>query len=235
MLDFLFSAAFFANYDQELSEEREKAEDLYFTFNHTAPKEKALREDILKKLLPKMGERVTILSPFYTDYGYNCNIGSDCFINHNAYLMDCAPITLGSHCFIGPNCGMYTAIHATIAEERNLGLEKALPITVGDNVWMGGDVTILPGVTIGGNTIIGAGSVVIEEVPPNCTVVGVPGRIVKRDNVKMPRSDMDQCHLPDPVKEDITVLQRENAELVNRVLDLEQAVRILSADAQKTK
>ena len=73
-----------ANYDQELSEEREKAEDLYFTFNHTAPKEKELREDILKKLLPKMGERVTILSPFYTDYGYNCNIGSDCFINHNA-------------------------------------------------------------------------------------------------------------------------------------------------------
>lgn len=99
-----------ANYDQELSEKREKAEDLYFTFNHTAPKEKELREDILKKLLPKMGERVTILSPFYTDYGYNCNIGSDCFINHNAYLMDCAPITLGSHCFIGPNCGMYTAV-----------------------------------------------------------------------------------------------------------------------------
>ena len=77
-----------ANYDQKLLEEREKAEDLYFTFNHTAPKEKELREDILKKLLPKMGERVTILSPFYTDYGYNCNIGSDCFINHNAYLMD---------------------------------------------------------------------------------------------------------------------------------------------------
>ena len=74
-----------ANYDQELSEEREKAEDLYFTFNHTAPKEKALREDILKKLLPKMGERVTILSPFYTDYGYNCNIGSDCFINHTSW------------------------------------------------------------------------------------------------------------------------------------------------------
>ena len=161
-----------ANYDQELSEEREKAEDLYFTFNHTAPKEKALREDILKKLLPKMGERVTILSPFYTDYGYNCNIGSDCFINHNAYLMDCAPITLGSHCFIGPNCGMYTAVHATIAEERNLGLEKALPITVGDNVWMGGDVTILPGVTIGGNTIIGAGSVVTKDIPSNVVAAG---------------------------------------------------------------
>ncbi len=70
---------------------------------------------------------------------------------------------------------------------------------------------------------------VLSEVPPNCTVVGVPGRIVKRDNVKIPRSDMDQCNLPDPVKEDITVLQRENAELVNRVLDLERIVRQLAA------
>ena len=162
-----------ANYDQELSEKREKAEDLYFTFNHTAPKEKELREDILKKLLPKMGERVTILSPFYTDYGYNCNIGSDCFINHNAYLMDCAPITLGSHCFIGPNCGMYTAVHATIAEERNLGLEKALPITIGDNVWLGGDVTI------GGNTIIGAGSVVTKDIPSNVVAAGNPCRVLR--------------------------------------------------------
>ena len=106
---------------------------------------------------------------------------------------------------------------------------------VGDNVMISAGAKIIGSFTVGENSKIGAGSVVIEEVPPNCTVVGVPGRIVKRDNVKMPRSDMDQCHLPDPVKEDINVLQRENAELVNRVLDLEQAVRILSADAQKTK
>lgn len=107
--------------------------------------------------------------------------------------------------------------------------------TIGDNVMISAGAKIIGSFTVGENSKIGAGSVVIEEVPPNCTVVGVPGRIVKRDNVKMPRSDMDQCHLPDPVKEDINVLQRENAELVNRVLDLEQAVRILSADAQKTK
>ena len=100
--------------------------------------------------------------------------------------------------------------------------------TIGDNVMISAGAKIIGSFTVGENSKIGAGSVVIEEV-------GVPGRIVKRDNVKMPRSDMDQCHLPDPVKEDITVLQRENAELVNRVLDLEQAVRILSADAQKTK
>ncbi len=93
--------------------------------------------------------------------------------------MDCAPITLGSHCFIGPNCGMYTAIHATIAEERNLGLEKALPITIGDNVWMGGNVTILSGVTIGGNTIIGAGSVVTKDIPSNVVAAGNPCRVLR--------------------------------------------------------
>ena len=83
------------------------------------------------------------------------------------------------HCFIGPNCGMYTAVHATIAEERNLGLEKALPITIGDNVWMGGDVTILPGITIGGNTIIGAGSVVTKDIPSNVVAAGNPCRVLR--------------------------------------------------------
>ena len=88
---------------------------------------------------------------------------------------------------------------------------------------------IIGSFTVGENSKIGAGSVVLEEVPPNCTVVGVPGRIVRRDNVKIPRSDMNQCDLPDPVKEDINVLQRENAELVNRVLELEKTVRQLTA------
>ena len=101
--------------------------------------------------------------------------------------------------------------------------------TLCDNVMVSAGAKILGSFTIGENSKIGAGSVVLEEVPPNCTVVGVPGRIVKRDNVKIPRSDMDQCNLPDPVKEDITVLQRENAELVNRVLDLERIVRQLAA------
>ena len=84
---------------------------------------------------------------------------------------------------------------------------------------------IIGSFTVGENSKIGAGSVVLEEVPPNCTVVGVPGRVVKRDNIKIQRSDMDQCHLQDPVKEDITLLQRENAELVNRVLDLERQLK----------
>ena len=97
--------------------------------------------------------------------------------------------------------------------------------TIGDNVMISAGAKIIGSFTVGENYKIGAGSVVLEEVPPNCTVVGVPGRVVKRDNIKIPRSDMDQCHLPDPVKEDITLLQRENAELVNRVLDLERQLK----------
>ena len=105
--------------------------------------------------------------------------------------------------------------------------------TIGDNVMISAGAKIIGSFTVGENSKIGAGSVVLEEVPPNCTVVGVPGRIVKRDNVKIPRSDMNQCDLPDPVQEDITVLQRENAELVNRVLELESTVRRLSATSKE--
>lgn len=168
-----------ANYDKELLEQRTEAEALCFSLNQTNPKETEKREDIIKKLLPHKEADITILSPFCTDYGYNCFIGEFTFINHNAYLMDCAPIKIGSHCFIGPNCGMYTAIHPFLANERNKGLEKARPITVGDNVWIGADVTILPGVTIGANSVIGAKSVVTKDIPNNVIALGNPCRVLR--------------------------------------------------------
>lgn len=168
-----------ANFDRELVLEREKAEELYFMFNHTNPKEKEKREKILKELLPNMGKNVIILSPFYTDYGYNCIIGENTFINHNAYIMDGAKVTLGKNCFIGPNCGFYTANHPLIAEERNRGFEKAEAITIGDNVWLGADVTILPGVTIGAGSVIGAKSVVTKDIPENVLAMGNPCRVVR--------------------------------------------------------
>ena len=152
-------------------------------------------------------------------------IGKGFFIDHGSGVI------IGETAIVGDNVTLYQGVTLG-GTGKETG--KRHP-TIGDNVMISAGAKIIGSFTVGENSKIGAGSVVIEEVPPNCTVVGVPGRIVKRDNVKMPRSDMDQCHLPDPVKEDINVLQRENAELVNRVLDLEQAVRILSADAQKTK
>lgn len=169
-----------ANNDKELLEKRIQAEELCFEFNNTHPKDTKRREDILKSLLPHKGKNITILSSFYVDYGYNCFIGDHTFINHNAYLMDCALIKIGTYCFIGPNCGMYTAIHPLVAEERNKGLEKAKPITLGDNIWIGGDVTILPGVTIGSGSVIGAKSLVSKDIPKNVIAVGNPCRVIRQ-------------------------------------------------------
>ena len=168
-----------ANFDTELLRMREKAEDLCFDLNQTRPSDADARESILKKLLPHRGMNTVILSPFYTDYGTKCRIGEATFINHNAYLMDGGGISIGNHCFIGPNCGMYTANHPMIAEERNRGLEQAKPISIGDNVWIGADVTILPGVTIGDGCVIGAKSLVNRSISAGMFAAGVPCRVIR--------------------------------------------------------
>ncbi len=146
-------------------------------------------------------------------------IGKGFFIDHGSGVI------IGETAIVGDNVTLYQGVTLG-GTGKETG--KRHP-TIGDNVMISAGAKIIGSFTVGENSKIGAGSVVLSEVPPNCTVVGVPGRIVKRDNVKSPRSDMDQCNLPDPVKEDITVLQRENAELVNRVLDLERIVRQLAA------
>lgn len=146
-------------------------------------------------------------------------IGKGFFIDHGSGVI------IGETAIVGDNVTMYQGVTLG-GTGKETG--KRHP-TIGDNVMISAGAKIIGSFTVGENSKIGAGSVVLEEVPPNCTVVGVPGRIVKRDNVKIPRSDMNQCDLPDPVKEDINVLQRENAELVNRVLELEKTVRQLTA------
>ena len=146
-------------------------------------------------------------------------IGKGLFIDHGNGVI------IGETAIVGDNVTMYQGVTLG-GTGKETG--KRHP-TIGDNVMISAGAKIIGSFTVGENSKIGAGSVVIEEVPPNCTVVGVPGRIVKRDNMKIPRSDMDQCHLPDPVKEDISVLQRENTELTNRVLDLEKALRVLTS------
>ena len=113
-----------ANFDEELRIEREKAEERYTEFNQTRPSQKEKRAELLHKLLPGMAEDVVILPHFYTDYGYNCVIGAGSYLNHGAYLMDCAKITIGQHCFIGPGCGMYTAIFSF----ADCGLEYRHPV-----------------------------------------------------------------------------------------------------------
>lgn len=163
-----------ANYDEDLCRERERANELAHRLNQASPGDAAAHESLLRELLGHVGEHVEVLSPLYVDYGRNVSIGDWSFLNHGAYLMDGAPITIGSHVFVGPNLGAYTAQHPLVAEERNLGLERALPITIEDDVWIGGDVKIMPGVTIGRGSVIGAGSVVTRDVPAGVVAMGSP-------------------------------------------------------------
>ena len=168
-----------ANYDPDILKLRAIADDRCFMLNSTMPSDTEKRGEILKGLIGDLGKDVTILSPFYCDYGDFIEIGEATFINHNAYLMDGGGIRIGSHCFIGPNCGMYTAQHPLIAEERNRGFERALPIEIGDDCWIGADVTILPGVRIGKGSVIGAKSVVTKDVPDGAIVAGNPCRVLR--------------------------------------------------------
>ena len=168
-----------ANFNQELLEERDKADELSYLFNHTNPSNKAERERILGLLLPNNSNGTTILAPFYTDYGYNCFIGQGTFINRNVYMMDGAPIRIGERCLVGPNSGFYTAEHPLNVQERASGLEIAKPIVVEDDVWIGADVTILQGVTIGKGSVIGAKSLVTKDVPPNVLAYGNPCKVIR--------------------------------------------------------
>ncbi len=144
-------------------------------------------------------------------------IGKGFFIDHGSGVI------IGETAIIGDNVTLYQGVTLG-GTGKETG--KRHP-TLCDNVMVSAGAKIIGSFTIGENSKIGAGSVVLEEVPPNCTVVGVPGRIVKRDNIKVPRSDMDQIHLPDPVMEDITILQHENSALCNRIIDLEKELREL--------
>ena len=170
-----------ANFDAQLAEERAAVKDLCMELNATRMQDLSRRRKILREILPHVdADAVEILSPFMVDYGYNIFLGAGTFLNHNVYLMDCATIRFGKKVFVGPNCGFYTAIHPLDAVRRAEGLEIVKPIVVGDDVWFGGDVTILPGVTIGRGAVIGAKSLVTKDIPENVLAFGNPCRVVKK-------------------------------------------------------
>lgn len=169
-----------ANNDPELLAERLRARELAYDFNHARPGEGARQREILERLLGHVGERVTVLAPLLVDCGYLVSIGDDSFVNYGTYFMDGARIAVGRHVYIGPNCGLYTAQHPLVPAERNRGLERALPVTIEDDCWLGGDVKVLPGVTIGRGSTIGAGSVVTRDVPPGVVAAGNPCRVLRK-------------------------------------------------------
>lgn len=168
-----------ANYDQELLEARTACKDLCFAFNQLKPSQMAEQETLIRSLLGKTGAQFCITAPFWCDYGYNIEIGKCFYTNHNCVILDGARVTFGDYVFIAPNCTFSTAGHPIDAPQRDEGLEYAYPITVGDHVWFGAGVTVLPGVTIGSNTVIGAGSVVNRDIPSGVVAVGNPCRVLR--------------------------------------------------------
>ena len=166
--------------DPELIKELNETKDVLQEYNRLKPTQLEQRRAMLMSLLGHVGDdKVFINQPFYCDYGKHISVGKRFFANFNFTVLDEARVTIGDDCFIGPNVGIYTACHSTDPVERNSRQEWALPVTIGDNVWIGGSVTILAGVTIGDNVTIGAGSVVTRDIPSNVIAVGNPCRPIK--------------------------------------------------------
>lgn len=175
----MISGQLYNSTDEKLSEQRIKAKKLCRQYNNLEPDNYEERKSILKKLMGKTKENFWIEPNFWCDYGYNIEIGENFYSNHNLVILDPAKVTFGDNVFIAPNCGFYTAGHPIDAELRNQLLEFAYPITVGNNVWFGGNVVVLPGVTIADNVVIGAGSVVTKDIPANVVAVGNPCKVLR--------------------------------------------------------
>lgn len=162
-----------------LGEERSACKQKIYDFNNLSPSLNESAPSLLKSILGKTGENICIEAPFHCDYGWNIEVGENFFANYNLTILDVANVTIGKNVQIAPNVSIYTAGHPIHPDTRNTGYEYGIPITIGDNVWIGGNVVILPGVKIGDNVVIGAGSVVTKDIPDNVIAMGNPCKIVR--------------------------------------------------------
>ena len=162
-----------------LSQERLENKKKIFAFNHLEPDKIEEKEKLLKEILGKTGKYVNIEAPFHCDYGYNIEVGENFFANYNFTVLDVGKVRIGANAQIAPNVSIYTAGHPIHPDSRNSGYEYGISVTVGDNVWIGGNACIMPGVTIGNNVVIGAGSVVTKDVPDNVIAAGNPCKTIR--------------------------------------------------------
>lgn len=177
--------------DKELLAQWHKAKDLVRNYNNTASAETEKKEEILTSLLGGKGKNLWITAPFFVDYGHNIYFGNNCEVNMNCTFLDDNVIRIGDNALIAPNVQIYTAFHPTNAIDRfgepkedgsfEFCKTQTAPVTIGDNVWIGGGVIIMPGVTIGNNVVIGAGSIVTKDIPSNKIAYGNPCRVVREN------------------------------------------------------
>lgn len=165
--------------DTELVVERQTARRLTRLYNSTTEEEMERRSQILRELFGTVGSSIDIEPPFYCDYGYNIHAGDGFYMNFGCVILDCCPVHIGEKVLCGPSVQIYTATHPTDPDLRLSGLELAAPVRIGNNVWIGGGAIICPGVTIGDNTTIAAGTVVVKDIPARVVAGGNPCRVIK--------------------------------------------------------
>ncbi len=162
-----------------LSEERLENKKRVYRYNHLPPEALEEQDALIRQILGRTGKTVHIEAPFHCDYGYNIEVGENFFANYNLVILDVGRVTIGKNAQIAPNVAIYTAGHPIHPDSRNSGYEYGIPVTIGDNVWIGGNVCVMPGVTIGSNVVIGAGSVVTRDIPDNVIAAGNPCRVIR--------------------------------------------------------
>jgi len=166
--------------DPELVSDHSRAQSLLDLYNRTRHSEADERNRLIRELLGEVGDDVVIKPTFRCDYGTPISIGAKTSINYDCIMLDVAPITIGSGCRFAPNVQLLAATHPIDPDPRRAGWERGAPISIHDNVWLGGSVIVCPGVTIGENTVVGAGSVVTRDLPPGVVAFGAPAK-VQRD------------------------------------------------------
>ncbi|ROP78633.1 MULTISPECIES: sugar O-acetyltransferase [unclassified Frigoribacterium] len=165
--------------DPESARLAQRAVRLADAYHRAAVEDEGAARPLLEELLGSLGEDAFVKPPLFVDYGENIRIGARTFVNYNLTALDVAAVTIGEDCQIGPNVQLLTPTHPVEPGPRRDRLEAALPITIGDNVWLGGGVIVCPGVSIGDDSVIGAGAVVTRDVPAGVVAVGNPARVVR--------------------------------------------------------
>ena len=176
------------NTTNEMARHRFEIQDAICEYNKLKPSQVKKRRDFLAKIFGKIGKNCNILPPFKCDYGFRIEVGENFFANYNFIILDGNYIRIGDNVWIAPNVAIYAAGHPLDVNDRINGWEYAFPVTIGNNVWIGGSATIIGGVTIGDNAVVAAGSVVIRDVPANTLVAGNPARAIR----KLTRKDKDK-------------------------------------------
>lgn len=168
-------------FEEGLTNERLQAKQICFELNHTSPVDQEKRRELVYKLLGRRDAWVE--SPFFVDFGYNIEVGTSFYANHGCTILDCNTITIGKNCLLAPHVCISAATHPLNPQRRSAGYELTQPIAIGDNVWIGANCTICPGVTIGDNVVVAAGAVVTRGTyPSNVILTGIPARIQREIN-----------------------------------------------------